>query len=316
MLTVTVWDSAGQPLAERLVFRQPAKSVRVVLTPDAKTYSPGGKAKVNIKTLDEKGSPTSAIVGLTVTDDSVLEMIDKREQSPRLPVMVLLESEVRELADAHVYLDPQNEKSPLAVDLLLGTQGLAAIRPGATGRNSWSSTGQRPPGAGVAGSGGGFCAGLQQLRQRWVRQRRGKGGQDSHSGSRAAELRGCSVRSRKSAAPQKNARGGAGEEMAVRERRRWSYKKRAGEGKKAALLLLATGVSRWASGAGWLGESGCGEREPRHWTQVDLRRPFCRRTFDPPTTSSSSASTPTSCGRTASRATGSTSPRRCSGTPA
>ncbi|MFN0018043.1 MAG: MG2 domain-containing protein [Pirellulaceae bacterium] len=123
VLTVTLWDSAGQPLAERLIFRQPARSVRVVLTPDAKTYSPGGKAKVNIKTLDEKGSPTSAIVGLTVTDDSVLEMIDKREQSPRLPVMVLLESEVRELADAHVYFDAKNEKSALAVDLLLGTQG-------------------------------------------------------------------------------------------------------------------------------------------------------------------------------------------------
>ena len=123
VLTVTVWDSAGQPLAERLIFRQPAKGVRVVLTPDAKTYSPGGKAKLNIKTLDDQGTPTSAVVGLTVTDDSVLEMIDKREQSPRLPVMVLLESEVRELADAHVYFDGKNEKSALAVDLLLGTQG-------------------------------------------------------------------------------------------------------------------------------------------------------------------------------------------------
>src|SRR6185436_6088351 len=49
--------------------------------------------------------------------------IDKREQSPRLPVMVLLESEVRELADAHVYFDAKNEKSAMAVDLLLGTQG-------------------------------------------------------------------------------------------------------------------------------------------------------------------------------------------------
>src|SRR5205823_4924768 len=53
----------------------------------------------------------------------VLEMIEKREQAPRLPVMVLLEPEVRELADAHVYLDPANPKAPLAVDLLLGTQG-------------------------------------------------------------------------------------------------------------------------------------------------------------------------------------------------
>ena len=123
VLTVTVWDAGGLPLAERLVFRQPAKSVRVTMSPDAKTYSPGGKARLHLKTTDERGAPTSAVVGLTVTDDTVLEMIEKREQSPRLPVMVFLESEVRELADAHVYLDPQNDKAELAVDLLLGTQG-------------------------------------------------------------------------------------------------------------------------------------------------------------------------------------------------
>jgi hypothetical protein len=123
VLTVTVWDADGQPLAERLVFRQPAKSVRVTMMPDAKTYSPGGKARLRLRTTDERGVPTSAVVGLAVTDDSVLEMIDKREQPARLPAMVFLESEVRELADAHVYLDPNNDKSDLAVDLLLGTQG-------------------------------------------------------------------------------------------------------------------------------------------------------------------------------------------------
>jgi uncharacterized protein YfaS (alpha-2-macroglobulin family) len=63
------------------------------------------------------------MVGVTVTDDSVLEMIEKREQAPRLPVMVLLESDVKDLADAHVYLDDANPKAPLATDLLLGTQG-------------------------------------------------------------------------------------------------------------------------------------------------------------------------------------------------
>ena len=40
-----------------------------------------------------------------------------------LPVMVLLEDEVQELADAHVYLDPDNPIADTAVDLLLGTQG-------------------------------------------------------------------------------------------------------------------------------------------------------------------------------------------------
>src|SRR5262245_20575491 len=123
VLTVTVWSADGRPLAERLVFRQPARSVRVTMSPDAKTYSPGGKVRVHLKTADEQGRPTSAVVGVTVTDDSVLEMIDKREQAARLPAMVFLENEVRELADAHVYLDPRNDKADLAVDLLLGTQG-------------------------------------------------------------------------------------------------------------------------------------------------------------------------------------------------
>src|SRR5207248_6849496 len=59
----------------------------------------------------------------TVSDESVAQMIEKRDRAPKLPAMVLLENDVKELADAEVYLDPKNEKSPLAVDLLLGTQG-------------------------------------------------------------------------------------------------------------------------------------------------------------------------------------------------
>jgi hypothetical protein len=123
VLTVTAWNSKGQPVAERLIYRQPAHSVQVTVTPEKSTYTPGGKAGLNIVTTDENGRPISAVVGLTVTDDSVLEMVDKREQAPRLPAMVMLEPEVRELADAHVYLDPANPKAALATDLLLGTQG-------------------------------------------------------------------------------------------------------------------------------------------------------------------------------------------------
>ncbi|MEZ6114086.1 MAG: MG2 domain-containing protein [Pirellulaceae bacterium] len=123
VLIATVWDSQGNPLAERLVFRQPAKQVRVKISADAEQYVPGGTARLTIETTDESGKPLSAVVGLAVTDDSVLEMIEKREQAPRLPVMVLLEGDVRELADAHVYLDAENDEAPRQVDLLLGTQG-------------------------------------------------------------------------------------------------------------------------------------------------------------------------------------------------
>ncbi len=123
VLVATLWDASGKPLAERLVFRKSEKTLNISIAPDKDRYVPGGKAKLKIKTTDADGKPVSAVVGVTVTDDSVLEMIEKREQAPRLPVMVFLEDEVKDLADAHVYLDPKNPEAPLAVDLLLGTQG-------------------------------------------------------------------------------------------------------------------------------------------------------------------------------------------------
>jgi hypothetical protein len=123
VLCVTVWDEKGTPLAERLIYREPAKKMNIAITPDKKFFVPGDNVKLTVKTTDGDGKPVSGVVGLTVTDDSILEMIEKREQAPRLPVMVLLEPEVKDLADAHVYLDEKNPKAPLAVDLLLGTQG-------------------------------------------------------------------------------------------------------------------------------------------------------------------------------------------------
>jgi hypothetical protein len=115
--------AATWPLAERLVFAKPPHEVLVNISADRPRYVPGGKATLSLTTTDESGAPTSAVVGLTVTDDSVLEMIDRREQAPRLPVMALLEPDVRDLADAHVYLDRDNPQAATAIDLLLGTQG-------------------------------------------------------------------------------------------------------------------------------------------------------------------------------------------------
>jgi uncharacterized protein YfaS (alpha-2-macroglobulin family) len=123
VLTVTVWDDKGTPLAERLVFREPAHPLNITITPDKKAYIPGDNTELKIKATDADGKPVSTVVGITVTDDSVLEMVEKREKAPRLPVMVFLEPEVKDLADAAVYMDSTNPQAPLATDLLLGTQG-------------------------------------------------------------------------------------------------------------------------------------------------------------------------------------------------
>ena len=123
VLVATVWSHDGRALAERLIYREPMKAVAVSIAADQERYVPGEKVSLTVTTTDEDGEPVEGVVGVTVTDDSVLEMIEKREQAPRLPVMVLLEEEVRELADAHVYLDGDNPDAPQALDLLLGTQG-------------------------------------------------------------------------------------------------------------------------------------------------------------------------------------------------
>ena len=122
VLVATVFAKDGTPLAERLVFRQAKKSLTIAVESDRPRYVPGAPVSLKLKTLVD-GKPTAAFVGLTVTDDSIQELIEKSEQAPNLPVMVFLEDDVRELADAHVYLDAKNPKAKLAVDLLLGTQG-------------------------------------------------------------------------------------------------------------------------------------------------------------------------------------------------
>jgi len=122
ILRITLYDNDGRPRAERLIYREPADKMNVALELDRQSYIPGGKVTLKIKTTDSAGKPIAGFVGLTVTDDAVLEMIETREKAPRLPVQVYIEPEVRELADAHVYLS-NDPKAPRALDLLLGTQG-------------------------------------------------------------------------------------------------------------------------------------------------------------------------------------------------
>lgn len=123
ILTVTAYDAKGNPLAERLIYRAPKNQVNIEIVPNSAHYTPGGEVQLTIKTTDQDGKPVAAVAGVTVTDDAVLEMIETREQAPSLPAMVFLEQEVQDLADAHVYLDANNEDAAEQLDLLLGTQG-------------------------------------------------------------------------------------------------------------------------------------------------------------------------------------------------
>ncbi len=124
VLRVTAFDDKGRPLAERLIFRHPKRTLKLEVAADPGRTAPRGKVAVKVRATDATtGEPVEgAIVSLTAVDDAVLETVEKRDRAPRLPAQVLLGGEVNELKDAHVYLAGGAE-GDRALDLLLGTQG-------------------------------------------------------------------------------------------------------------------------------------------------------------------------------------------------
>jgi len=144
VLRVTAFEIKGEkeiPRAERLVFRKSSRRLKLEIEMGKKNFVPGEEVNFRVKATDDKGFPTQgyflsfsiffffvsysfvAVIGICVSDDAVLNMVQKRKQVPRLPVMVNFENQVDHLEDAHVYLDPKNPIANLACDLLLGTQG-------------------------------------------------------------------------------------------------------------------------------------------------------------------------------------------------
>ncbi|MFG0315783.1 MAG: MG2 domain-containing protein [Planctomycetota bacterium JB042] len=120
VLRVTLFDAALEPRAERLVHRASGNDLRVAVTPLDPRVAPGDAQKVEVRTTDGAGSPVSAIVGLTVTDRAVRDLVGE----PRIGLadQAWLVGDVRELEDAGEFLGggPDAARN---VDLLLGTRG-------------------------------------------------------------------------------------------------------------------------------------------------------------------------------------------------
>jgi hypothetical protein len=125
---ITVFEerSSNQfvPLAERLIYRNPAEKLNLMLETLRAKYMPGEKAKLAIQAADENGESAPAILMVAVVDKNLLTLAD--EKTHRLmPTHFLLTNEVRKPEDLeHTdFLLGKHPKAALAVDLLLGTQG-------------------------------------------------------------------------------------------------------------------------------------------------------------------------------------------------
>jgi hypothetical protein len=113
-----------KPVAERLVYRAPARQLLLTAKPDKPRYIPGDKVNLSITGLNEKEQPTGAIVMVAAVDKSVITMADEKT-ARTMPTHFYLTTEVRRPEDLEYadFLLTANPKAPAALDLLLGTQG-------------------------------------------------------------------------------------------------------------------------------------------------------------------------------------------------
>lgn len=119
---VTLFDQNLNPLAERLVFRNRRQRLDVKVEADKKSYVPRGQVALNITTKDSSGQVVPAELTLAVVDDTVLSFAD--DKSAHLLSRLMLETELPgKIEEPNFYTDLTEEKSALALDMLMGTRG-------------------------------------------------------------------------------------------------------------------------------------------------------------------------------------------------
>ena len=144
VVVATVYDDRMTPMAERLLFRQPQHKINVQLAPDRSDYVPGDKVTLRVRTTDEAGRALAAMVGLTVTDSSVLEMIEKREQAPA-PSGHGVAGKRGQGSGRRACLSGRKQSQGAACDRpVAGNSGMAPVR---HGRNGFSQPGPLQTGA-------------------------------------------------------------------------------------------------------------------------------------------------------------------------
>ena len=120
VLRVTVFDASLKPLAERLVHRESGRRLQVALEPKSPVAAPGEKQEIEILVTDETGKPVRTVLGLTVTDRAVRDMLD--EHRVGIEDQAWLVADVEDLEDIEEFVAGDDE-SRRNIDLVLGNRG-------------------------------------------------------------------------------------------------------------------------------------------------------------------------------------------------
>ena len=119
---VSLLNADELPLAERLVFLNEDRRLRVIVTPSKGKYLPREKVSLTLKTLDENGRPIPSNFSLAVVDDKLWTFADDKQD--HILSWLLLCSELKgKIEEPQFYFKTGEPKAVTALDLLMLTHG-------------------------------------------------------------------------------------------------------------------------------------------------------------------------------------------------
>ncbi len=135
-------DRPPRPLADRLVFRRPARGLNLRFSPARGPFHAGRPAELELHVRDEQGAPAPAVLSVSVVAETELPAPEQRR--PALVPDVLL---ARELPEAQAppqagLLSADDRDSAMVLDLLLAT--------GRSEGRHWPADGSQQPAEGAA----------------------------------------------------------------------------------------------------------------------------------------------------------------------
>ena len=118
----TLYRLNGLPIAERLVFLNERKNLKVSITADKKMYLPREKVTLTIKTLDANSKPVPSNLSLAVMDDKLWSFADDKQD--HILSWLLMSSELKgKVEEPQFYFKKDEPKATTALDLVMLTHG-------------------------------------------------------------------------------------------------------------------------------------------------------------------------------------------------
>jgi hypothetical protein len=119
---VTVFSEARVPVAERLVFQNRRARLGVKVKPLKERHTPREQVALQVTTTTPDGKPVSAELAMAVVDDTVISFAD--DKTGHILSRLYLEPELPgTVEEPNLFFDLTDEKSALALELLMGTRG-------------------------------------------------------------------------------------------------------------------------------------------------------------------------------------------------